>query len=219
MFLGPIEGAPLEVIQAEAARRGATTHRAASRIHPRLGLAGPHQQQNADVAWALAERLGASPNVIETGLARAEWPGRMERIDVATGPLAGPWLLDAAHNPDGAAALGRALEQGGKVGVLVFGALADKSWAEMLDALAPRAAARVYVAPPVLPGLPRAATDPRVFAERHPGETAPSVAAALETARAQAGPQRLIVVAGSIFLAGEARAVLLGLPRDPPVAL
>jgi dihydrofolate synthase/folylpolyglutamate synthase len=176
IVLGPIEGAPLRVIEAEARRRGATTRRAPPRKHARLGLAGPHQVQNAHVAWTLSEALGASAHGIEQGLACARWPARMERIDIAEGPLAGAWLLDAAHNPDGAAALARALTEatsasgvrGAQAGALVFGVLADKSWREMLDVLAPRAAARVYVAPPVLPGLPRAATDPhRTRVRRH----------------------------------------------------
>jgi len=33
------------------------------------------------------------------------------------------------------------------------------------------------------------------------------------------GPNGVVVVAGSLYLVGEARALLLGLPRDPPVAM
>jgi hypothetical protein len=47
---------------------------------------------------------------------------------------------------------------------------------------------------------------------------AEDVPAALASARAHAGAG-LVVIAGSIFLVGEARAHLLGLRRDPPVAL
>jgi folylpolyglutamate synthase/dihydropteroate synthase len=56
-----------------------------------------------------------------------------------------------------------------------------------------------------------------MLAGRHAGVTAPGVAAALE--RASAGGDSLVVVAGSLVLVGEARALLLGLPCDPPVAL
>jgi hypothetical protein len=45
------------------------------------------------------------------------------------------------------------------------------------------------------------------------------VAQAIETARRLAGPFALVVVCGSLYLVGEARATLLGLARDPPVAL
>jgi dihydrofolate synthase/folylpolyglutamate synthase len=211
LVLGPIGGEPLRAIQTEAARRGATTKRAER--HPvSVGLAGPHQLENAAVAWALAEKMGAPPRATEEGLLSARWPGRLERIE-----RDGPWLLDAAHNPDGASALVRALD--GPARVIVFGALADKSWPEMLTTLAPLAPSFVYVAPPVLPGVPRTATDPRAFAELHAGETAANVPRALARAREIAGPQGLVVVCGSIFLVGAARAYLLGLPSDPPVAL
>jgi hypothetical protein len=45
------------------------------------------------------------------------------------------------------------------------------------------------------------------------------VAQALDRARTLVGPRGVVVVAGSIFLVGAARALLLNLPSDPPVAL
>ncbi len=214
LWLGPIDGEARAAIEAEAAQIGATVREAPARDVV-TGLAGAHQKENAAVAWALADAMGASATAIAHGIEDARWPGRMERIDDARGP----WLLDAAHNPDGAEALARAiLADDERPRCLVFGALADKPWQGMLDAVAPLSDTRVYVAPPVFSGLARAATDPAVFAERHPGETAPSVTEALERARVIAGAG-LVVVCGSIFLVGEARAHLLGLPRDPPIAL
>jgi dihydrofolate synthase / folylpolyglutamate synthase len=223
LVLGPIDGEPLRALRDEAAARGATAVRAPPR-DVAVALAGAHQRENAAVAWELAARAGASARAIKDGFSRVEWPARFERLTTA----AGAYVLDAAHNPDGAAALARALRDerdergGGAPGAeltLVFGALADKAWPEMLDALAPLARARVYAAPPLVPGVPRAPTDPHLFAARHAGEAAADVASALSRARALAGPGGLVVVAGSIFLVGEARALLLGLPRDPPVAL
>jgi folylpolyglutamate synthase/dihydropteroate synthase len=114
-------------------------------------------------------------------------------------------------------ALARAL-QGVEVACLVFGALADKAWPEMLDAVSPLARDRVYVAPPVFSGLARASTDPAIFSARHVGRVETDVPAALAAARRMAG-SGLVVVCGSIFLVGEARGILLDLPRDPPIAL
>jgi hypothetical protein len=54
------------------------------------------------------------------------------------------------------------------------------------------------------------------MAARHPGTLSPSVPDAL--AAVASGPS-LVVVAGSMVLVGHARALLLGLPRDPPVGL
>ena len=85
----------------------------------------------------------------------------------------------------------------------------------MLDALAPIAATRLYLAPE---GGSRSAVDPAGLAARYPGRVVPSVGDALGLA-ARDGQASLIVVAGSLVLVGEARAQLLGLPRDPPVAL
>jgi folylpolyglutamate synthase/dihydropteroate synthase len=54
-------------------------------------------------------------------------------------------------------------------------------------------------------------------ARRFRGTGVASVEEALSRARAAFGAGGLVVVAGSIFLAGEVRARLLGLERDPPV--
>jgi len=174
----------------------------------RVGLAGEHQKDNARIAAVLAARTGASTGAIEEGLADVQWPGRLERI--------GNVLLDAAHNPDGAESLAahlRSLAIGPSEVALVFGTLADKDWGPMLDTLAPLAGKRLYVAPA---GASRDAIDPAAMAARHPGTVSPSLPDALASL---GSVPSLIVVAGSMVLVGHARAVLLGLPRDPPVAL
>src|SRR5262249_19811603 len=72
-----------------------------------LALDGMHQIGNAVVAVRALEELdeaGVSvpPAAIARGLATTRWPGRLERIVVPGGREA---LLEAAHNPAGAAAL------------------------------------------------------------------------------------------------------------------
>jgi dihydrofolate synthase/folylpolyglutamate synthase len=177
------------------------------------GLAGAHQLDNAGVAAALGAHLGASEVVRAEGIARVRWAGRLETLDTAEGRV----LLDAAHNPDGVQALTAHLATLGVAPsstALVFGTLADKPWAPMLDLVAPFASHRVYVRP-----QGRAASDPADLAGRQPGRVARGVAEALALAREAATRRGLVVVCGSIFLVGEARALLLGLERDPPVAL
>ncbi|HLK37250.1 MAG TPA: folylpolyglutamate synthase/dihydrofolate synthase family protein [Polyangiaceae bacterium] len=174
-----------------------------------IGLAGEHQRDNARVAAALGARLGASKAAVERGIAAVRWPGRLERV--------GTFLLDAAHNPDGAEALARHLRGLGRPArevALVFGTLGDKDWGPMLDVLAPLAGTRVYVAPH---GASRPPSDPRDMAARQPGAVVEDTAQALRLASEDR--ERLVVVAGSLVLIGEARALLLGLPRDPPVSL
>jgi len=216
IVLGPMEPNVLRAIEEVTSAAGATlvdamTDAAALdfAVHARLRLAGAHQRENARVAYVVAKHLGIGDSACRRGAEAAEWPGRLERIDAADGP----YLLDGAHNADGAASLAAHLANEPPV-TLVFGALADKDWPSMIDALAPRAPHRVYVAPGG-----RAAADLHALAARHPGDVAESVEAALVKARVLAGPEGLVVVAGSLFLVGEARAKLLSLPRDPPVAL
>jgi dihydrofolate synthase / folylpolyglutamate synthase len=207
LLLGPMP-APLRAVIDDVAREnGATTSDLGQRAAPEsVGLAGDHQKDNARIAATLGARIGATSASIATGIARVRWPGRLERID--------GFLLDAAHNPDGAEALARHLRSLNRppdeVG-LIFGALADKDWPAMLDALAPYAARRVYVS---ARGAARAGVDPEALRVRYPGLLAESVGAAMTLARGSP-----IVIAGSLVLIGEARAILLGLPRDPPVAL
>jgi dihydrofolate synthase/folylpolyglutamate synthase len=188
---------------------GATTSDAGEPPVPEaLGLAGVHQRDNARIAATLAARLGLPSEAVAAGLASVRWPGRLEQI--------GDVLLDGAHNPDGAEALAayvRTLGVSPADVTLVFGALADKDWGPMLDVVAPLAARRVYVA---VGGASRNPVDPAALVRRHPGAVATMLEDALLPSRP---PAPLTVVCGSLVLVGQARALLLGLPRDPPVAL
>ena len=213
MVLGPMPDearrAAVEVATANGAR---IVEAGALPPDVRVGLAGAHQRENARVAWTIGAELGLRPDERARGLSDARWPGRLERIDVADGELAGPWILDGAHNPDGARALVRALE-GEEVGAVVFGALADKAWREMLGAIAMIRAPRIYVAPGG-----RAPADPGALATEASGTAASSVGEALASAR-RVADDRAVVVCGSLYLVGEARGRLLRIPSDPIVAL
>ena len=210
IVVGPTPLGVREVIDAAAAARGATTVDAAGAdaravvARARLSLAGAHQVDNAAIAYRLARELGIADDAIVRGLEDTRWPGRLERIERPEGP----YLLDAAHNPEGADALARHLEARAAAGrVLVFGALADKAWPEMIDRLARLfPAGAVYVAP-----RGRAATPPETIAARWPGRCATSMNDGLAAARQLAGAAE-VVVAGSIFLVGHARALLLSPP-------
>jgi dihydrofolate synthase/folylpolyglutamate synthase len=221
IVLGPVAADVREVIDAVAHANGATTTSAAGAPIPaRIGLAGDYQRENAQVAALLGARIGAPPSAVERGIAGVRWPGRLESIP--GGGLAKGYLIDAAHNPDGAEGLARYLAAHAvpERTAIVFGTLADKDWASMLDLLAPLARSRVYVAPQ---GGARGGVDPARLVARHAGRVAGSLPEAIQLAAAGDGavsgvPDR-VVIAGSLALVGEARALLLGLPRDPPVAL
>ena len=178
-----------------------------------LGLPGTHQANHAamavEIALALWREFGydISDDAILEGLANAKMPARIEVL--RRHPLL---LLDGCHNPDGAkmlaATLTRADFEENLVGV--FGVLADKDYKEMLSDLAP-CFAKVYT---VTPNCPRAlsAEDLQKEARFHTdAEAADSVADALRKAIDYADENNLagVVVCGSLYLAAEARPLLL----------
>ena len=208
IVLGSMPGEVRAAIDEVARGIGATTSSTEGLPAPAaIGLPGEHQVGNARIAAVLGARLGASRAAIAKGIANVAWPGRLERI--------GPYLLDAAHNADGAEALARHVATLGyrpEEAALVFGALIDKDYRAMLAELAPLAATRIYIAPQ---SAARPAVDPGLLKSLYPGTVASSVPEAL--AMLQHVP--LVIIAGSIAAVGQARAALLGLPCDSPVAL
>ncbi|MBX3228096.1 MAG: bifunctional folylpolyglutamate synthase/dihydrofolate synthase [Labilithrix sp.] len=173
-----------------------------------IGLAGPHQRSNAGVAAELGRLLTLTPAAISHGIATTSWPGRLERIATPKGSF----ILDGAHNADGAAALVAAL-RGEPIGAVVFGALADKPWRAMLAHVAELDAPRFYVSP-----AGRAPAAPAELAALYPGTPSASLHDAVAAACASARGLP-VVVCGSLYLVGEARARILDLERDPSVAL
>jgi dihydrofolate synthase/folylpolyglutamate synthase len=170
-----------------------------------LALAGRHQVQNAVVAVGLLETLEArgvrvQGAAIVEGLECVRWPGRLDLRRLPDGREA---VLDAAHNPAGAAALAAYLvELSGGRPPLVFAAMRDKDVRGMLRALAPAVGALVLTRASV----PRSA-DPSVLAE-YARLVAPDLRLAIEPSLpdALATAWRLsprIVVAGSLFLLGD----------------
>jgi len=177
-------------------------------------LVGRHQLRNVALAVAAAEELSRqgfsaiTPESIERGIRETRWPGRFQVIPARSG-----WpevVLDVAHNPAGAWALRSALSErcDDRPLIFVFAALADKAISEMADILFPLAerviATRVENPRSASPEQIREAGS-RTGAEI---ELAADVSAALECARAAAGPGSIIVVTGSIYLVGEAMQLL-----------
>ncbi len=173
-------------------------------------LAGRYQLRNVALAIAAAEELakvglrGITAESIERGIRQTRWPGRFQVIPASAG-----WpeiVFDVAHNPAGAWALRSALSEryDSRPLIFVFAAMRDKAISEMTEILFPLAE-RVIA---TRPENPRAASPEEIQqAARRTGaeiETVPNVGAALERARALAGPHTVMVVTGSIYLAGEA---------------
>lgn len=182
--------------------------------YPRVALVG----SNLAVAVTIGRELGYAPEVLAKGVEQTVWPGRNELLHRNGQELT---LLDCAHNPDGAVALSHALDpsvlgdiESRKEIALVFGAIGSKNWRAMLKRLESVAGHRVFVAPPI-----RKAVDPYEMSAAFAGEVAEGVPDALARARQLVGQRGLVVVTGSIFLVGAARAALLNLPTDPAIDL
>jgi len=209
VVVGDVAPDAFDVISRTARERGAELIRAGSGGRDygpiRLGLRGEHQKANARVAMRVLEALerrgvAIGVSAIVDGLTNVTWPGRLEHRRLDGGREV---ILDAAHNPAGAAALASYLRSlGGPKPALVFGAMKDKDVDSMLAVLLP-AIGRVVV---TRPSNPRAA-DPEELASRVraidpalPVDVVPAPRAAIDAA-SKASP--LVVVAGSIFLLGD----------------
>jgi dihydrofolate synthase/folylpolyglutamate synthase len=187
----------------------------------RLPLLGPHQAHNAATALAALDALAdqgsieIGPESVERGWASLRFPARCEVVGER------PWLvIDGAHNVESAQALAATLRVNLPAGprTLVFGTTREKDLDGQLRALLPlatRCVATCYRENP-------RAVAPEVVAEAM-GRLAPGCAVtvamgpaeALEAARAVTPREGLIVVTGSLFLAAEARALVLGLTSEP----
>lgn len=179
------------------------------------GIPGRYQSDNAGLALAAAEQLelagmAFSPDAPARGIASARWPGRMELVDREF-----RLLLDGAHNPAGAAALAVSLsEYRYQRLLLVVGLMADKDAPAILAPLLPFASACYCVTPSVERALD-AGTLATMVAER--GISAlpcASVGEGITAALAERGPDDLVVVCGSLFTVGEAKAWLENVPFD-----
>ena len=179
-----------------------------------LPLVGEHQADNAACALAavdalLADRGGLRAESVVAGFARVVSPGRLESF--GRGERA-PVVLDGAHNPAGARSLVAALPEAfpGRGVVAVLGVLEDKDVTGVVTAVLEFADHVVVTAPPVARGLPADTLAATVRRCGGRATVAGDVQAAITVASRLAGGSGVVVVTGSLYLVGAARAVLGG---------
>ena len=178
-----------------------------------LGLRGRHQKDNAAVAVSLAELLRSegfviSDSAIVDGLKTAKHAGRLELI-----PDKPSFLIDGAHNPAGAQSLRDYLDQlATRPLTLVFGAMRDKQLEQMGETLFPVADTLVLttIDNPRSASLEMLQTIGSRFA-KGTVLASESSAEALRIALANTPREGLICIAGSLYLAGEMRPLILSL--------
>ncbi|WP_109506520.1 bifunctional folylpolyglutamate synthase/dihydrofolate synthase [Nocardioides speluncae] len=185
-----------------------------------LPLYGAHQAQNAAVALAAVEAFlgdtALDDELVRTAFAEVTSPGRLEII--RRSPTI---LLDAAHNPHGAAAAAAALEDSFTFDPLigVIGVMADKDADGLLAEFEPYLAHVVCTqnaTERALPATTLAATAREIFGEDRV-TVVPRLADAIEQAAALAEADDsaslgsgAVLVTGSVVTVGEARAMLKG---------
>lgn len=157
VVIAPQEPQALEVLQKEAAKKGAGARcvqendlQRAKAMQP--GPLGAYQRENAAVALCAAEvawsRCGIEKEKMEAaiirGIHRAVWPGRMEIL--STEPFL---MVDGAHNSNGIHALRTSLEElyPDETFHFVMGVMADKDYEKMIEELLPLAKDFVTVTP------------------------------------------------------------------------
>ncbi|MBI2833617.1 MAG: hypothetical protein HYX76_04240 [Acidobacteria bacterium] len=175
-----------------------------------MALRGRHQVRNAIVAVRLLEELNAAGVLVASehiaaSLEQVTWRGRLDLVQLGPDRAL---LIDAAHNPAGAAALAAYVGEVYPDGLpFVFGAMRDKDTAGMLSHLL-RIATRLVMTKP----RNERAADPHDLA-RQAIALAPRVPVEVELDPTEAVDHalrfgRTACVAGSIFLAGEVYARL-----------
>jgi dihydrofolate synthase / folylpolyglutamate synthase len=178
-------------------------------ISVHAALRGAFQIANIATAVAICDALRASGIAIDAGAVvrgceNVRWPGRMDWIEGEP-----PVLVDGAHNPAGMAAMVTSAREliGGRRCVAVFAAMRNKDVEAMAAGLSGLTREVVVTAPAVERATPPADLA-RLFDP--PAEVAAGVGTALDRARRLAGSDGVVVVCGSLYLAGEAIELLGG---------
>jgi len=167
-------------------------------------LAGVHQAPNLLAAHEVLRLLGADAAVVAAAFADVRLPGVLEPIGGA--PLV---VVDGAHTPRSAQATRAAVSAcwPGRKAVLLAAVLGDKDAAGVLGALASGADAIVLTLAPSPRSVPPARLAQSLPEGHAPIRVVEDPAHALEAARSLAGPDGLVLVSGSVYLAGAVKAV------------
>ncbi len=158
-------------------------------------LAGQHQVENARTAAIALHQLGVPAD----GIAQTRWPGRLEQVSREP-----EIILDGAHNPAGARALAdyiRSFYSGRRIW-MIYGVMRDKAAGEMTALLFPLADRVIVTAPDNSRAMP-----PEEIPA--PGATLTQTVGQAVALTREAAAADVIFITGSLFVVGEARALLV----------
>lgn len=169
-------------------------------------LLGDHQGKNAAIAIVAAEHLSLnwknlSQSRILRGVETARWDGRLEHF--SENPLV---LLDGAHNEEGAQALKAYIRDSVSTPViLVFALMRDKKIEKIADVLFPLAEKVILTRFPYFRAAVPEEIQKRTKKYRNKVVLESDVFKAVQRAVREAGKQKIVVIAGSLFLVGEVK--------------
>ena len=173
-----------------------------------ISLPGHHQLGNAALAVAAAKLAGLplTAEIISTGLSSVTWPGRFEKLTKQNPPAS--IILDAAHNPHAAEALVATWEQQypDQKATMIFGAVEGKNTEQVL-AILTRIARHTHLTPLDSPRSLSAEQLSQAINPKTPHTLHQHLSEALDAAYQQQ-PDSPVLICGSIFLIGQAKAVL-----------
>jgi dihydrofolate synthase/folylpolyglutamate synthase len=232
---GAVQPEVVRIIEREAAKRRAPVFRLGKNFHVEPGspgtrrsfayrglkksyeglaisLIGRYQMDNAGLALAAIEclrnaGLPVDEAAIRSGLEQARWEGRLERV----------WqkpdlYLDGAHNPASARMLARAvgeMKRSYRRLVLVIGILGDKDYRGIMTELAPLADHVIVTRPEYSRALDLEALAAQARTMHRSVATAETVSKAIAMVREEAGEEDLVLITGSLYVVGEARAAVV----------
>ena len=190
-------GAPLTVVEAPLESSGPV-------------LCGPHQRWNAAVAVAAlrAAGLALDDSTVQRGLRAVQWPARFQRVKPGM-------VIDGAHNEDAARVLVQTWREAfpDQQAQVIFGGVAGKDTSAVLRELAPICGSIAFT-PIDSPRTLTAQALRNAWQALGPDHARPDVETTthdtLGAALAAVKPGLPVLITGSLYLAGEALALLQG---------
>lgn len=176
-----------------------------------IKLIGEHQINNSIVALNVIKFLQKNKKIkieesaIRKGLSNTKWPGRIEKIK--ENPM---FIIDGAHNEDGAKSLAKALDKNfkGKEMTLLIGMLEDKDIESVLEILMPRFKKVITTTP----DNPRAISSEKLKEKIEKYTTniisKPDIKQAVEYTLKTSKEDEIIISAGSLYMIGTVRTII-----------
>lgn len=178
----------------------------------KINMIGRHQIDNACLSLAAVECLTRAGLEIDDsavlhGMESCRWEGRLELVSERP-----DIILDGAHNPPAAEALARAIREmksDYERIILVIGILSDKDYNSILSELVPLADHVIATRPEYSRALDHSVLAGAVQRFHGSVEAVEKLSVAIDMARRAAGERDLILITGSLYVVGEAGALLV----------